>query len=89
MSGGSLSYFYLQLQEHIGDFGDEELDDLVKDLADLFMHVSGTCLQIHARMIGEKQEINSRTNGSLNMGGRRESKSILKRFARMFWTGLE
>lgn len=36
MSGGSLSYFYLQLQEHIGDFGDEELDDLVKDLADLF-----------------------------------------------------
>lgn len=36
MSGGSLSYFYLQLQEHIGDFGDKELDDLVKDLADLF-----------------------------------------------------
>ena len=36
MSGGSLNYFYLHLQEHIGDFGDKELDDLVSDLADLF-----------------------------------------------------
>ena len=36
MSGGSLNYFYSHLQEHIGDFGDKELDDLVKDLADLF-----------------------------------------------------
>lgn len=36
MSGGSLSYFYLHLQEHIGDFHDKELDDLVKDFADLF-----------------------------------------------------
>lgn len=36
MSGGSLNYFYTQLQEHIGDFGDKELDELVKDLADLF-----------------------------------------------------
>lgn len=36
MSGGSLNYFYSQLEEHIGDFGDRELDDLVKDLAELF-----------------------------------------------------
>ena len=36
MSGGSLNYFYSYLQEHIGDFHDKELDDLVKDLADLF-----------------------------------------------------
>lgn len=36
MSGGSLNYFYGLLAEHIGDFGDTELDDLVKDLADLF-----------------------------------------------------
>lgn len=36
MSGGSLCYFYSTLQEHVGDFGDLELDDLVKDLAELF-----------------------------------------------------
>ncbi len=36
MSGGSLNYFSFQLQEHIGDFGDRELDELVKDLSDLF-----------------------------------------------------
>ena len=36
MSGGSLCYFFSTLQEHVGDFGDKELDDLVKDLADLF-----------------------------------------------------
>lgn len=36
MSGGSLDYFYCQLQEHAGDFGDKELDELVKDLAELF-----------------------------------------------------
>lgn len=36
MSGGSLNYFYYTLQEHAGDFEDEELDELVKDLADLF-----------------------------------------------------
>ena len=36
MSGGSLDYFYCTLQEHVGDFGDKELDDLVKDLAELF-----------------------------------------------------
>ena len=36
MSGGSLDYFYCQLQDHIGDFGDKELDELVKDLAELF-----------------------------------------------------
>ena len=36
MSGGSLNYFYSDLEEHIGDFGDRELDDLVKDLAQLF-----------------------------------------------------
>lgn len=36
MSGGSLDYFYSRLEEHIGDFGDKELDNLVKDLAKLF-----------------------------------------------------
>lgn len=36
MSGGSLNYFYCQLQDHVGDFGDKELDELVKDLAELF-----------------------------------------------------
>ena len=36
MSGGSLDYFYCLLEEHVGDFGDKELDDLVKDLAGLF-----------------------------------------------------
>lgn len=36
MSGGSLDYFYSLLEEHVGDFGDKELDELVKDLAKLF-----------------------------------------------------
>ena len=36
MSGGHLNYFYSYLEEHVGDFGDQELDDLVKDLAELF-----------------------------------------------------
>lgn len=36
MSGGSLNYFYNDLEDHVGDFGDKELDDLVKDLAELF-----------------------------------------------------
>lgn len=36
MSGGSLDYFYSLLEEHVGDFGDRELDELVKDLARLF-----------------------------------------------------
>ena len=36
MSGGSLNYFYSQLEDHAGDFDDRELDDLVKDLAQLF-----------------------------------------------------
>lgn len=36
MSGGSLNYFYSSMEEHIGDFGDKELDDPVKDLAQLF-----------------------------------------------------
>ena len=36
MSGGSLDYFYCSLEEHVGDFNDRELDDLVKDLAQLF-----------------------------------------------------
>lgn len=36
MSGGSLDYFYSRLEEHIGDFKDKELDELVKDLAQLF-----------------------------------------------------
>lgn len=36
MSGGSLDYFYSELDCHVGDFKDKELDDLVKDLAELF-----------------------------------------------------
>lgn len=36
MSGGSLGYFYGQLEEHVGDFADRELDELVQDLATLF-----------------------------------------------------
>lgn len=36
MSGGSLNYFYCTLQDHVGDFGDKELDNLVEDLAELF-----------------------------------------------------
>ena len=36
MSGGSLNYFYSELEYHVGDFGDKELDELVKDLARLF-----------------------------------------------------
>lgn len=36
MSGGSLNYFYSDLEEHVGDFGDKELDELVSDLAELF-----------------------------------------------------
>ena len=36
MSGGSLNYFYCQLQDHEHDLGDKELDELVKDLAGLF-----------------------------------------------------
>lgn len=36
MSGGSLGYFYCTLEEHVGDFGDKELDELVADLANLF-----------------------------------------------------
>lgn len=36
MSGGSLDYFCYTLEDHVGDFGDKELDELVKDLAELF-----------------------------------------------------
>ena len=36
MSGGRLNYFYTELQDHVGDFGDKELDELVSDLAKLF-----------------------------------------------------
>ena len=36
MSGGSLDYFYALLQDHTNDFGDKELNHLVKDLAELF-----------------------------------------------------
>lgn len=36
MSGGSLNYFYTNLQDHVGDFNDKELDELVSDLAELF-----------------------------------------------------
>lgn len=36
MSGGCLGYFYGQLEEHVGDFADRELDELVQDLVTLF-----------------------------------------------------
>ena len=36
MSGGSLNYFYSELEDHIGDFQDKELDELIKDIAKLF-----------------------------------------------------
>lgn len=36
MSGGSLNYFYSDLRSHVGDFKDKELDDLIKDLSNLF-----------------------------------------------------
>ena len=36
MSGGALDYFYNQFDDHVGDFGDRELDDLVKDMGHLF-----------------------------------------------------
>ena len=36
MSGGSLNYFYSSIEEHVGDLGDKELDELVSDLAELF-----------------------------------------------------
>lgn len=36
MSGGHLDYFFGDLERHVGDFGDRELDDLVRDLAKLF-----------------------------------------------------
>ena len=36
MSGGRLDYFYSSLEDHVGDFGDKELDELVKDMANLF-----------------------------------------------------
>lgn len=36
MSGGSLYYFYCDLEDHAGDFDDPELDGLVTDLAKLF-----------------------------------------------------
>ena len=36
MSGGYLNYFYNDLESHVGDFQDRELDDLVKDLVKLF-----------------------------------------------------
>lgn len=36
MSGGSLNYFYSSLEDHVGDFGDKELDDLIEDLVELF-----------------------------------------------------
>lgn len=36
MSGGSLDYFYCDLERHTKDFEDKELDELVTDLAELF-----------------------------------------------------
>lgn len=36
MSGGSMNYFYTDLEYHAEDFNDKELNELVKDLAHLF-----------------------------------------------------
>ena len=36
MSGGSLNYFYSELEDHANDLGDKELNHLVRDLAELF-----------------------------------------------------
>lgn len=36
MSGGSMNYFYLGLEEHQNRLGDRELNDLVHDLAKVF-----------------------------------------------------
>lgn len=36
MSGGSLNYFYVHLEDHVNDFGDKELNELVSDLVGLF-----------------------------------------------------
>ena len=36
MSGGALDYFFCKFDDHIEDFDDRELDDLVKDMAKLF-----------------------------------------------------
>lgn len=36
MSGGSMNYFYYQLEDQVGAFRDKELDELVADLANLF-----------------------------------------------------
>ena len=36
MSGGSLDYFYSEMESKIGCFHDAELDDLVRDMAKLF-----------------------------------------------------
>lgn len=43
MSGGALNYFYNHLEEHADDLGDRELNDLVKDLAQLY-HDREWCL---------------------------------------------
>ena len=36
MSGGSLGYFYSELEEHSEDLDDKELNELVSDLAEVF-----------------------------------------------------
>jgi len=36
MSGGSLNYFYVHLEDHVNDLGDKELNELVSDLVGLF-----------------------------------------------------
>lgn len=35
MSGGSLDYVCFRVEEHVGCFGDKQLDDLLKDVAQL------------------------------------------------------
>lgn len=35
MSGGSLDYVCYRVEEHVGCFGDKQLDDLLKDVAQL------------------------------------------------------
>lgn len=36
MSGGSMNYFYCRLEEYTASLGDVELNELVKDLVDVF-----------------------------------------------------
>ena len=73
MSGGSLNYFYDSLEEHIGDFGDRELDETLRNS---FMIVNGIFRAIRAKAHGVRQGTSSRPSGLRNLGGKTESRSI-------------